>query len=144
MKDITHQTLTDEPLSVNCENFGIDCCNVTELYFNPLSPGSCKFISVIFQVMLWIDISSTSCKIAVRWMPLKSTDHESTLFQVMAWDHQATCHYCVDQDLWCQMASLGHNKLKTANLNFCPCNFMTKATLETHLYWMAYQTDRLL
>ena len=35
----------------------------------------------------------TSCKIALRWMPLDLTDDKSTLVQVMAWCRQATSHY---------------------------------------------------
>ena len=34
-----------------------------------------------------------SYEIALRWMPLDLTDDKSTLFQVMAWCHQATSHY---------------------------------------------------
>ena len=42
---------------------------------------------------LWINVMSTSCKTAFRWMPHDSLDDKSTLVLVMAWCHQATSHY---------------------------------------------------
>ena len=40
-----------------------------------------------------IDCWGTSCKIALRWMPMDLTGENSTLVQVMAWCRQATSHY---------------------------------------------------
>ena len=36
---------------------------------------------------------TSSCKVAVRWMPLKSADDKSTLVQVMGCCRQATSHH---------------------------------------------------
>ena len=65
-----------------------------------------------------IDGWSTSCEIALRWIPLDLTDAESILVQVMAWclmlgavRQQAITWANVDPDLCCHMASLGHNEL---------------------------------
>ena len=45
------------------------------------------------QLILWIHILSTSCKLVKR-MQQKLTDHdESMLVQEMAWCHQAASHY---------------------------------------------------
>ena len=63
--------------------------------FNSLSPRICSFNIefVIFKLISWTDILSVSCEIALSWMPQDITGDKSTLVQVMAWCHQATCHY---------------------------------------------------
>ena len=43
--------------------------------------------------MLWIQFMSTSCEIALRWMPQDIFDDKSTLIQDMTWCCQATSHY---------------------------------------------------
>ena len=43
---------------------------------------------------MWqIRFMSTSCEIALRWMPQKTSADKSPLVQVMAWCWQATSHY---------------------------------------------------
>ena len=55
--------------------------------FNSLAPGRCSWNlkSVIFKVILRIDISSISCEIALMSMPQDLIDDKSTLVQVLAW-----------------------------------------------------------
>ena len=62
---------------------------------NSLTPGRLKYSLwyVIFKIILVIDGWCTSCKIALRWMPLDLTGETSTLVQVMAWCRQAASHY---------------------------------------------------
>ena len=64
-------------------------------WLNSLAPGRFEwhFRWVIFMLILVIDDWCISCEIAIRWMQLDFTDDRSTLFQVMAWCHQATSHY---------------------------------------------------
>ena len=50
-------------------------------------------LKVIFKLILWTHILRTFSKIVIRWMPPNSIGDNSTLFQVMAWCHQATAHY---------------------------------------------------
>ena len=54
---------------------------------------SSNFISVIFRLILQIDILGISCEIALRWMPENNFDDQSTMVHVMAWCRQATSHY---------------------------------------------------
>ena len=63
--------------------------------FNSLTPGRCSYNlkSIIFKFKSRIDISSTSCEIALRFMPEDITDIWWTLVQVMAWCCQVTSHY---------------------------------------------------
>ena len=63
--------------------------------FNSLAHGrfGLNFKIIIFKLISWTDISCTSCKIFVRWIPPSSIGDKSTLVQVMAWCHQATSHY---------------------------------------------------
>ena len=49
-------------------------------------------LKVIFKLVLWTDILRTFSEIVIRWMPPNSIGDNSTLFQVMAWCHQATAH----------------------------------------------------
>ena len=49
--------------------------------------------------MFWSKIMSTSCEIALRWMPQNTFDDKSMLVQVMAWCRQATGHY-LNQCWW--------------------------------------------
>ena len=51
--------------------------------------GGCNFKSIIFKLILWIDISRASGKIVVTWMPQIFIDDKSTLVQTMAWCRQA-------------------------------------------------------
>ena len=62
---------------------------------NSLAPGKFElnFRHVIFKQILVIDGWGISCEIALIWMSLDFTDDQWTLFQVMAWCHQATSHY---------------------------------------------------
>ena len=75
-------------------------------------PEKCgsNFISVFF---LRIDILSTACEIGLMWVPWNRIDNRSTFVQVMAWCHQAQAinGANVDPNLYCEMASLGHNDL---------------------------------
>ena len=61
------------------------------------------------KLILWTDILSTFCEIALRWEPQNSIKNKSTLVQVMAWCHQVTSHnlwfrfmspYCVNMPQW--------------------------------------------
>ena len=52
----------------------------------------CNFKSVIFKIKSQKDILSILCEIALIWIPQELTD-KLTLIEVMAWCHQATCHY---------------------------------------------------
>ena len=52
-----------------------------------------NYISIFFNLFLWMDILGTFCIIGFRWMPQIPIDDKSTLVQVMAWCHQATSHY---------------------------------------------------
>ena len=47
-------------------------------------------MKVIFKLILVIDVSFN---IDLKWMSPDLTDDTSTLVQVMAWCHQAPCHY---------------------------------------------------
>ena len=63
--------------------------------FNSLAPGKFElnFKYVIFKRISMTDGWSISCEIALIWMWLDFTNHQSTLVQVMAWCQQATSHY---------------------------------------------------
>ena len=52
--------------------------------------------------------------IALRWMPQKTFDNQSTLVLVMAWCHQATSHYLNQCWPW-SMSPYGLTKLKGVN-----------------------------
>ena len=62
--------------------------------FNSLAPGKFEWN---FRHVIFRDFSDwcwgISCGIALIWMSPDFTDYQSTLVQVMAWHHQATCHY---------------------------------------------------
>ena len=57
----------------------------------PLAPGrcGCNYESAIAESVLRIELTSTSCEIALRW----NFDDKYILIQVMVWCHQATSHY---------------------------------------------------
>ena len=65
------------------------------LIMNSLAPGRCgsKFASVVFKLILRIDILSTSCDIGLRRVPQNPIDDKSTLVQAMARCRQATSQY---------------------------------------------------
>ena len=48
---------------------------------------------VIFKLTSMVDILSTWCEIALRWIPQDFTDDKSTLVHVMAWCLQAPSHF---------------------------------------------------
>ena len=60
---------------------------------NSLAPGwsGCNF--QIFKLVIENSRLGTGCEIALRWMPQNPINGKSTLFQLMAWCHQATSHY---------------------------------------------------
>ena len=62
---------------------------------NSLAPGRwCSNLTcVISEHISWIKLMSTSCEIALRWMPQNTKDDKSILVHEMAWWHQATSHY---------------------------------------------------
>ena len=78
---------------------GFSCfCDNTQVHTNvcnSLAPGrrGSNFESVISEQRLRIKIMSTSCEIALRWMPQNLTDDYSTLVQVMAWCLIQHVHY---------------------------------------------------
>ena len=95
--------------------------------FNSLVPGwcgSCK--SLIFEHMfMMLRLMSTSCEIALRWIPQISFDGKSRLVRVSAWCCQATSHYLshywsrsmwlflairIYSNPWCFMISSGSYK----------------------------------
>ena len=67
----------------------------SSLWVNSLSPGRCGCYHelVIFQLVSRLNISNILCETVIKWMAQDQTDHKSTLFQVMAWCHQATSHH---------------------------------------------------
>ena len=87
----------DKPLSEPMMlNLLTHICVTRPHWVNWFSHGrcGCDFKSVIFKVILWMDILSTSCHMVVRLMPKERLiDDKSTLVQVMVWCHQATSHY---------------------------------------------------
>ena len=64
-------------------------------HINSLAPGrsECNSKTVIFNLVLLIDIFRSFHDNAVWWMPQDLTDDKSTLVQVMFWCRQATSHY---------------------------------------------------
>ena len=64
-------------------------------HLNSVTPGKFEwnFRYVTFKQILVIDVWGNSCLITLIWMPLGSTDDQSTLVQVMAWCRQATRRY---------------------------------------------------
>ena len=85
------------------EGFG-RCCfaYATPLLWNPyptpvnsLAPKRprCHLKNAIFNLVLLIDIFTSSKDNALRWMPWGLIDDKSTLVQVMVWCCQATNHY---------------------------------------------------
>ena len=68
-----------------------------QLFINSFSPGRCgsNFYQCIFifKLNLQIDIMSTSCETALRWVPQNPIDEKSTFVQVMVWCCKATSHY---------------------------------------------------
>ena len=50
-----------------------------------------KFL--IFTIIFEVDVTSTSWKIALMWMPQNPSDDKQTLVELMAYFHQATNHY---------------------------------------------------
>ena len=79
-------------------------------------PGKChgNFKSTISEHLWWIKFMSTSCKIALRWMPQITFDDKLTLVQVMAWCHQATSHY-LNQSWLRSMLPYGTTRLQWVN-----------------------------
>ena len=51
------------------------------------------FTSVLFKLILQIDILRSSCDIGLSCVPWNPIDDKSILVQVMAWCHQAESHY---------------------------------------------------
>ena len=68
--------------------------NVSDVV-NSLVPGrfDWDFKEVIFKLHLVTDGWGISNEVAIRWMSQDFTKDKSTLVQVLAWCHQATCHY---------------------------------------------------
>ena len=98
------------------------------MHYSPhlLVPWTCgsNFTIVFFELILSIDILSTSCEIGLRWVsqdPINVTStliqvmagafrqHWSTLVQVMVCCHQATSHYLRQCGLMLTQIS-GHNE----------------------------------
>ena len=52
---------------------------------NSLAPGGCAGNVKLVMFISKIDIMNISCETALRYMPQKFTDDQSTLVQVMAW-----------------------------------------------------------
>ena len=69
--------------------------NIHHEHFNSLASGrpGCHFKTAIFNLVLSIDIFTSSNANPLRWMPWNLTDDKSTLVQVMAWCRQAAGHY---------------------------------------------------
>ena len=51
-----------------------------------------NFTSLFFKLILRIDILSTYCEFALRWVPENIFADKSALAHVMAWCRQATSH----------------------------------------------------
>ena len=71
----------------------------------------CNFPNSSYRMKLM----STTCKIALMWMPEDTFDEKSILVPIMAWYRQVTSHY--PSPGWCkslshQMAWLNRNELK--------------------------------
>ena len=71
------------------------CWLIVNWTFNSLAPGKpgYHFKTVIFNLVFFIGIFTSSNDNPPRWMPCALTNDKSTLVQVMAWCHQATSHY---------------------------------------------------
>ena len=126
-----------------------------------LLTGSCQWkpAAVIYKPF---NFMSTSCEIALKWMPQNIFDDKSTLVPVMAWCHQATSHYL--NQCWPRsrhdMASLchkfcdkpsvsshsshdrtnsssqiSHRHFSTSIQNRCPTAYSWERVME-HLFWV--------
>ena len=95
---------------------------ICQLKFNSLALGTCgsDFRSVISECILWIKFMSTSCEIALRWMPWSTFYDKSILIQVIAWCYQTINWSNVDPDLHRHMVSIGHNELVPFLINWSP------------------------
>ena len=94
---------------------------------NSLSPGirGRDFKHVNFKHNLGIDILSIQVKISLKWMPQVLFDRKQWFRLWLGCVRQhATTWTRVDQDLQCNTAPLGHNKLKyTSLIRSEPCQF---------------------
>ena len=77
------------------------------IVLNPLSPGRHRnnLKCVIFEHMLWIKFVSTSCKLALRWMPLNTFDDKLIFVQsleqnwiIVSWAFRGTIWFKVNQN----------------------------------------------
>ena len=78
--------------SLSLPNYHSRTVRSTQL--NSLGPGKCSsnLKNMISDSMYRIE-ARVFTAIVLRWMPQHLTNENSTLVQVMAWCHQATCHY---------------------------------------------------
>ena len=127
--EIVHQSLCITFFVVNiltCTyHSNISLNKIFQLKFNSLAPGTCgsDFRSVISECILWIKFMSTSCEIALRWMPWSTFYDKSILIQVIAWCRQTINWSNVDPDLHHHMVSIGHNELVPFLINWSPIYF---------------------
>ena len=98
--------------------------------FNSLAPGRscCDFKNVIFNLALLIGI--------FRWMPQGLTDDKSTLFQVMAWCCQATCHFL--NQCW-PRSPTPYGITMNLSKYFCSLKLQNFAFLSANYIWFTRQ-----
>ena len=84
---------------------------------NSLAPGryGCNFKSVIFKIILLIDILISCIEVIFKWTTKDLTDIKSTFVHVMAWCHVAPNHY-LNQ---CWPRFLFNFESKSCQLTFC-------------------------
>ena len=73
-------------------------CNDLILIFQYLTHWPLGDLNVILKIgfsilFYWLVSSDLLMIVPLLWMPQDLTDDRSTLFQIMAWDRQATSHY---------------------------------------------------
>ena len=103
--ELNANTLTALSLITNSFTHTSNSLHLEGLLFNSLAPGRCgsNFKCVFSKFIWWINILTTSCGIALRWVSENLTDEESTLVQVMAGCWKATSHYlnhCWHWSMW--------------------------------------------
>ena len=101
----------------------------------PLEDTANNFESVISH-MLRIKLISSSCEIALSWIPQSILDDKSSLFQVMALCHQSPSHNL--GQYWPRFMSLhGVTRTKWFNVSWHHANYITSVVSQPlrNLFW---------
>ena len=107
------------PLVVKPEYSKVNTIAITHW---PLGRSNSK--SIIFTLIIQNRSLDTHCELALMWLPRNATDEKSTLVKAMAWylvREQAITYANVDLELWCHMASMGHNEWKQTLMQWQYC-----------------------